>query len=258
MPLKPPLHRRGRLLPEQGVAGARSGRLHAARPLHRGAGGRAGRRTTPSGSPPARPPDGASSRSTLTLRLMEPIEEMRMVFSPLLDRFYAGQDYRTRPVKISDSGRIRNELQTLALEAIEFTSGRPDAGPLRPDRRRGPARRQEAAHPRGARSGTRRTTRSGSAGSTSIEFRVQGSGFRVPSFPSHPELPRWTGEAGRELETRNPELPIQSSICSDARRARRSSGMREGRASPGRTCAIRVDASAASSPLPSTRYSNEY
>jgi hypothetical protein len=45
---------------------------------------------------------------------------MRMVFSPLLDRFYAGQDFRERPVKISDSGRIRNELQTLASEAIEY------------------------------------------------------------------------------------------------------------------------------------------
>ncbi len=58
----------------------------------------------------------------LTLRLMEPPSEMRMVFSPLLDRFYAGQDYTNRPVKISDSGRIRNELQTLASEAIEYLS----------------------------------------------------------------------------------------------------------------------------------------
>jgi len=57
---------------------------------------------------------------TLRLRLMERVDEMRMVFSPLLDRFYAGQDYRTRAVKISDSGRIRNELQTLASEAIEY------------------------------------------------------------------------------------------------------------------------------------------
>ena len=55
----------------------------------------------------------------LTLRLMESFEESRLVFSPLLDRFYRGQDYRTRPVKVSDSGRIRNELQTLASEAIE-------------------------------------------------------------------------------------------------------------------------------------------
>jgi hypothetical protein len=58
--------------------------------------------------------------ATLDFRLMEPIEEMRMVFSPLLDRFYSGQDYRQRAVKISDSGRIRNELQTLCSEAIEY------------------------------------------------------------------------------------------------------------------------------------------
>jgi hypothetical protein len=57
---------------------------------------------------------------SVSLRLMEPAEEMRMVFSPLLDRFYAGQDYRSRAVKISDSGRIRNELQTLVSEAIEY------------------------------------------------------------------------------------------------------------------------------------------
>ncbi len=56
----------------------------------------------------------------LTLRLADPTDEMRMVFSPLLDRFYAGQDYRTRAVKVSDSGRIRNELQTLCSEAIEY------------------------------------------------------------------------------------------------------------------------------------------
>jgi hypothetical protein len=60
---------------------------------------------------------------TLTLRVMEPMDEMRMAFSPLLDRFYAGQDYRTRPVRISDSGRIRNELQTLCAEAIEYLPG---------------------------------------------------------------------------------------------------------------------------------------
>jgi len=57
---------------------------------------------------------------TVKLRLMEPMDEMRMVFSQLLDRFYAGQDYRSRAVKISDSGRIRNELQTLCSEAIEY------------------------------------------------------------------------------------------------------------------------------------------
>ncbi|NOZ78678.1 MAG: hypothetical protein GXP48_05765 [Acidobacteria bacterium] len=57
---------------------------------------------------------------TLTLRLTEPLDTMRYVFLPLLDRFYAGQDYRTRAVKISDSGRIRNELETLASEALEY------------------------------------------------------------------------------------------------------------------------------------------
>ena len=55
----------------------------------------------------------------LTLRLAEAFEESRLVFSPLLDRFYAGEDYRTRPVKVSDSGRIRNELQTLCSDALE-------------------------------------------------------------------------------------------------------------------------------------------
>ncbi len=58
--------------------------------------------------------------NTVTLRLMETFDESRLVFSPLLDRFYAGQDYRNRPVKISDSGRIRNELQTWASEALEY------------------------------------------------------------------------------------------------------------------------------------------
>ncbi|HVS02532.1 MAG TPA: hypothetical protein VMT16_07165 [Thermoanaerobaculia bacterium] len=59
------------------------------------------------------------TESCLTLRLMEPLAESRLVFLPLLDRFYAGEDWRSRPVKISDSGRIRNELQTLASEALE-------------------------------------------------------------------------------------------------------------------------------------------
>lgn len=56
----------------------------------------------------------------LTLRFMEPMAEGRLVFLPLLDRFYAGQDHRSRPVKVSDSGRIRNELQTLASEALTY------------------------------------------------------------------------------------------------------------------------------------------
>ena len=61
-------------------------------------------------------------RVTLTLRLVESMTESRLVFSPLLDRFFAGQNYRTRPVKISDSGRIRNELQTWCSEALEYLS----------------------------------------------------------------------------------------------------------------------------------------
>ena len=56
----------------------------------------------------------------LTLRLAETLEESRLVFSPLLDRFYAGQDFRKRAVKVSDSGRIRNELQTLFSDALEY------------------------------------------------------------------------------------------------------------------------------------------
>lgn len=59
-------------------------------------------------------------RITFTLRFMESREESRLVFSPLLNRFFYGQDYETRAVKISDSGRIRNELQTLCSEALEF------------------------------------------------------------------------------------------------------------------------------------------
>jgi hypothetical protein len=58
--------------------------------------------------------------TSVTLRLMESFEESRLVFSPLLDRFYRGQDFRTRPAKVSDSGRIRNELQTLCSEALEY------------------------------------------------------------------------------------------------------------------------------------------
>ena len=56
---------------------------------------------------------------TLTLRLLEDFEESRLVFNPLLNRFMRGEDYEERAVKISDSGRIRNELQTLCSEALE-------------------------------------------------------------------------------------------------------------------------------------------
>lgn len=59
-------------------------------------------------------------RITFTLQLMESREENQLVFKPLLNRFMAGEDYISRPVRISDSGRIRNELQTLCSEALEF------------------------------------------------------------------------------------------------------------------------------------------
>jgi len=57
---------------------------------------------------------------TFTLRLMESLEVCQLVFNPLLNRFLSGEDYKNRPVRISDSGRIRNELQTLCSEALEF------------------------------------------------------------------------------------------------------------------------------------------
>ncbi len=63
---------------------------------------------------------GGDKRITLTLRLGETLEQSRLVFSPLLSRFLAGEPFMTRPVRISDSGRIRNELQTLCAEALEF------------------------------------------------------------------------------------------------------------------------------------------
>jgi len=66
----------------------------------------------------------ASSRITFTLRLMEPLETTRQIFSPLLVRFLSGVDHATRPVKISDSGRIRNELQTMIPQALEHEGDR--------------------------------------------------------------------------------------------------------------------------------------
>jgi len=59
-------------------------------------------------------------KTILTLRLEEPFDESRLVFQPLLNRFLKGEKFRERPVKISDSGRIRNELQTLCSEALEY------------------------------------------------------------------------------------------------------------------------------------------
>jgi hypothetical protein len=66
----------------------------------------------------------ASSRISFTLRLMEPFDTARQVFSPLLVRFMSGVDHKTRPVKISDSGRLRNELQTMLSQALEHDGER--------------------------------------------------------------------------------------------------------------------------------------
>jgi hypothetical protein len=63
-------------------------------------------------------------RVTFSLRLMEDPHKEKLVFNPLLTRFIYGENFRKRPVKISDSGRIRNELQTLCSEALEHGKGR--------------------------------------------------------------------------------------------------------------------------------------
>ena len=62
----------------------------------------------------------ADKRVTLTLRFIHGEANSKSIFQPLLNRFLAGEDYKNRAVKISDSGRIRNELQTLCAEALEF------------------------------------------------------------------------------------------------------------------------------------------
>jgi len=62
----------------------------------------------------------ASARIAFTFRLMEPLEQARHVFSPLLVRFLSGVDHTRRAVKISDSGRIRNELQTMLSQSLEY------------------------------------------------------------------------------------------------------------------------------------------
>ncbi|BBM84006.1 hypothetical protein [Candidatus Uabimicrobium amorphum] len=56
----------------------------------------------------------------ISLRLQESLEESQLVFNPLLTRFMNGENYEERAVKVSDSGRIRNELQTLCSEALEY------------------------------------------------------------------------------------------------------------------------------------------
>jgi hypothetical protein len=58
-------------------------------------------------------------RTHFTLRLVETFGKSRLIFNPLLNRFLRGEEYRERQVTISDSGRIRNELQTLCTEALE-------------------------------------------------------------------------------------------------------------------------------------------
>ncbi|MFN8609692.1 MAG: hypothetical protein U0931_19285 [Vulcanimicrobiota bacterium] len=62
----------------------------------------------------------ADKRVRLTLRFIQGQQNSKSIFQPLLNRFLAGEDYLSRAVKISDSGRIRNELQTLCAEALEF------------------------------------------------------------------------------------------------------------------------------------------
>ncbi len=59
-------------------------------------------------------------RVTFALRLLESYEESKLVFSPLLNRFLKGENFIHRAVKISDSGRIRNELQTLCSDALTY------------------------------------------------------------------------------------------------------------------------------------------
>jgi hypothetical protein len=59
-------------------------------------------------------------RITFALRLLENLKESKLVFSPLLNRFLKGEDFMHRAVKISDSGRIRNELQTLCYDALTY------------------------------------------------------------------------------------------------------------------------------------------
>lgn len=66
----------------------------------------------------------ACLKVSFVFRFLESLEQTRLVFSPLLERFIAGEDYRTRAVKISDSGRIRNELQTLCSQALQYTDSR--------------------------------------------------------------------------------------------------------------------------------------
>ena len=64
--------------------------------------------------------EAGDKKVTFTLRLLEGYEKSKLVFTPLLNRFLKGEDYKNRGVDISDSGRIRNELQTLCMDALEY------------------------------------------------------------------------------------------------------------------------------------------
>lgn len=68
--------------------------------------------------------DRGDKHITFKLGLMHTQEVSELVFKPLLNRFIAGEDYENRAVRISDSGRIRNELQTICSEALEFNGER--------------------------------------------------------------------------------------------------------------------------------------
>lgn len=65
-----------------------------------------------------------SIRIAFDLQLMEGHEKTRLIFSPLLTRFASGSDWTTRAVRVSDSGRIRNELQTMMGTALEYEGER--------------------------------------------------------------------------------------------------------------------------------------
>lgn len=68
--------------------------------------------------------DRGDKRIRFALRLEEAFDESKLVFSPLLNRFLKGEDFENRAVKISDSGRIRNELQTLCSEALRYVQNK--------------------------------------------------------------------------------------------------------------------------------------
>jgi hypothetical protein len=86
----------------------------------------------------------ASSYITFTFRLMESFEQQRHVFSPLLVRFLSGVDHTKRAVKISDSGRIRNELQTMFSQALDHDGDRMTVHFDRVDEKVMPREKQEA------------------------------------------------------------------------------------------------------------------